>query len=641
TLIDEIKLENYIHYIRRIGNYLYVSKNDTILNIYDIHTADSITLINQLFGTYSGYPWRDVFIEGDSIIISNRYGRQYFINDTVNLTYIRNIGLDNQIAKSGIYAAGCEETYVDVCDIDSGGSVTGPSDGIVTTEEVRGIILKHPYVYFGYGSKGIGILDINDLYNIIEKSNYITNGYTYDIELIEDTIMIAARGLNGIGIYDIDNDTIFTLIGECNTDGYTYELEVIGDRLYVGARSGGLQIIDISNKSNPVLLGEYKGYGECRRIDIEGDRLYVASGDGGLMIMDISTRTDPTVISQCYSRHIAEDVVKQGNYVYMADGDSGLTVMDIIDENNPSIEGELITGYYQKQIDNYNDIVVLSNNSTDPTGLPIIDVSNPSSPVKANEVMTGCNKFSIMLDSIYLHANAGGGTQPRYRIIDLTDMYVPVYRDSVFQLFSSYGGIYVKDNKSYMCYEDTFYCYDVSDMNNIIEINRRERSGFTSLVRMKNDTLIDYVEGGNRMFLWDYTDPYNPDSLLITKCKYHAYDIYILGEYMYVTQGEFSLGQLNKGKYGLSIYGFNVSGIENKQIFTKQENITITTTFNSININNQTGIPQYYTLTDITGRIINTIKAKSGITELRPKKSGVYFIVDKDSIMRKKFIIIR
>ena len=110
----------------------------------------------------------------------------------------------------------------------------------------------------------------------------------------------------------------------------------------------------------------------------------------------------------------------------------------------------------------------------------------------------------------------------------------------------------------------------------------------------------------------------------------------------YISQGGgFSIDNLSRGRFGLQIFGFNPTGIEDKQIYTKQENITITSTFKSININNQTERPQQYQLMDITGRIINTIEAKSGITEFRPKRSGVYFIVDKDNLMKKKFVIIR
>jgi len=91
VLLNEVKLENYIGYIRVIGNYLYVSKEDTLLNIYDIHTSDNPVLVNQIEGTDKDYPWKDLYIDGDTIYIGGKGTIQYFLNDTVNLNYIRKV----------------------------------------------------------------------------------------------------------------------------------------------------------------------------------------------------------------------------------------------------------------------------------------------------------------------------------------------------------------------------------------------------------------------------------------------------------------------------------------------------------------------------------------------------------------------
>ncbi|MGE3063639.1 MAG: LVIVD repeat-containing protein, partial [bacterium] len=289
-LISEMKLENYINYIRRIGNYLYVSKNDTLLNIYDIHTDTIPTLVNQIEGEDSDFPWKEIIYTGNTLYISGYFNRQYFINDTISPTFTRIVGFTRDINNDSTVLVGTmqEDREIRVYDLTQIGDIYDQTDDYYTTEKIRGIKVTYPYVYFGYGSQGIGIMDISNLYDIKLKKTVATGGNTYDVEIIEDTILIAAKGLNGIGIYDVEDDTLLTEIGVCETNGYTYELEVIGNRLYVGARSGGLIIVDISDKSNPTVVGEYRGYGESRRMAIEGDRMYVASGDGGVMIMDIT-----------------------------------------------------------------------------------------------------------------------------------------------------------------------------------------------------------------------------------------------------------------------------------------------------------------------------------------------------------------
>ncbi|MDI6700735.1 MAG: hypothetical protein QME48_05825 [bacterium] len=449
-LISEMKLENYIHYIRRIGNYLYVSKNDTLLNIYDIHTDTVPMLVNQIEGTNSEYPWYDVYVDGDTLWIGGDGTIQYVINDTINLQYVRWVVLGEQFARKDSVGISLLTDYksIRVCNLNRTGNLLLPDDDITFTEKIRGIKVTYPYVYFGYGSKGIGIMDISNLYDIKLKKTVLTGGNTYDVEMIEDTILIAARGLNGIGIYDVEYDTLLTEIGSCETNGYTYELEVIGNRLYAGARSGGLIIVDITDKSNPTVVGEYRGYGESRRMAIEGDRLYVASGDGGVMIMDITDRENPEVISQCWTRDIGEDVVKGGDYLYVADGDSGLTVVDISDEYNPSVVAGIVNEHYGNFVDinQARNYLVLSgkegeSSDTLENGITIYNISSPMSPLKSKELMKGqpYSREPVLMDTlIYTMYNEGNlNWYMSIKGYNIKDIYNAILIDSI----SYYQGI--------------------------------------------------------------------------------------------------------------------------------------------------------------------------------------------------------
>ncbi|MCK4523412.1 beta-propeller domain-containing protein, partial [candidate division WOR-3 bacterium] len=207
TLIDEIRLENYINYIRRIGNYLYVTKEDTLLNIYDIHTSNNPVLANQLEGYYK---WDDLSIYNDTIFLGRQSHvgvLQYHINDTINPQYIRWIWNPDKLTKYSDIGIGLKSQAIRLYDLTIAGDIFTYNGFINFGEVIRGSAINYPYIYFGYGSEGIGVAEIINVDSIIEQGSYLTGGSTYDVELIEDTILIAARGLNGIGIYDIDNDT--------------------------------------------------------------------------------------------------------------------------------------------------------------------------------------------------------------------------------------------------------------------------------------------------------------------------------------------------------------------------------------------------------------------------------------------------
>ncbi len=112
------------------------------------------------------------------------------------------------------------------------------------------------------------------------------------------------------------------------------------------------------------------------------------------------------------------------------------------------------------------------------------------------------------------------------------------------------------------------------------------------------------------------------------------------GDYMYMSIGGGIKGSnLERGRYGLKIFRTNASGIFDnpKQI---KEDIRIICTFNSITIENKTNKTKTYQIADITGRVFDRIDAQVGITEYKPSKSGVYFIVtDMNQIISKAIII--
>ncbi|MDI6700736.1 MAG: hypothetical protein QME48_05830 [bacterium] len=552
-LISEMKLENYIHYIRRIGNYLYVSKNDTLLNIYDIHTDTVPMLVNQIEGTNSEYPWYDVYVDGDTVYISGYDNKQYFINDTVNLQYIRRIGFDYQVAVEETVLVATDDNIV-VYDLKQTGNINSATDLYLTSEKTRGLELKIPFIYFGYGSKGIGIMDISNLYDIKLKKTVATGGNTYDVEIIEDTILIAAKGLNGIGIYDVEGDTILTEIGVCETNGYTYELEVIGNRLYVGARSGGLIIVDITDKSNPMVVGEYRGYGESRRMAIEGDRMYVASGDGGVMIMDITDRENPEVISQCWTRDIGEDVVKGGDYLYVADGDSGLTVVDISDEYNPSVVGNSQITYYCSQIGVFENTCAVGgwsteiSNDTINNGIKIVDITTSSNPVNMGSINRGHKDMQFELVDTFVHVISNEGVTPRYAIWDISNTSIPMLRDSIMGSFGFMNCLTIENDTVIMEYGSaSIDIYSVTNKDNILKVDSMTKSDWSKLMRKYGSYLLEVNYTGD-LTMWNISDIHNPDTVMTTEIIKTVMDIEKTNEHIYTTHNQ----------YGISVYGFDM-----------------------------------------------------------------------------------
>ncbi|MCK4524774.1 hypothetical protein KAU15_07590, partial [candidate division WOR-3 bacterium] len=372
---------------------------------------------------------------------------------------------------------------------------------------------------------------------------------------------------------------------------------------------------------------------------------YVAGGEGGLNIFDISDGANISLIKQFYSRWISEDVVVDSNYAYMAEGDSGLTIIDISNENNPIIVGDCDIRYFCDQVAVKDSMCVIGGQKlvNEREGIAIIDISNKSFPIMIDSIMHDKKMISFDLVDTILHC-VGQGISRTYQIWNCSNMYNPVLTDSIIEVAIFFTDIVSDNNNTFISAlsRDTIFIYDVFNKDSIDEIGviRTESYGIT--MGYYSNYLFEIVNSPYKMYVYDCTDIMNPVEEGIYNVDNYAFDMMRNNNYIYISQGGgIPGGNLARGRFGLQIFGFNPTGIKDKQIYTKQENITITSTFNSINIDNQTGIPQYYTLTDITGRIINTIEAKSGITVITPKRSGIYFIISHNKQIRSKIIIMR
>lgn len=733
SLLEEYKLDNYIYALRVIGNYLYVCKNDSLLLIYDIHNPDSIWLANEI-SNLSDDAYCDVHAWNDTLYFAYKTGfsKQYSMNDTVNIQFTRFLGQYNQFSRYNTIGAGLHIDYLRTYNLGVSGDIFSHNDSENLGETARGIFIKYPYAYLGNGNSGIRTANISDPYAIILYTPYSTGGYTYDVELIDDSTLAAARGLNGIGIYRIVDDTTFTLLGECQTTGYAFELTLGNDRIYAGCRSGGLSIIDISDLSTPTVLGTYDGYSEVRGFDISGDRLYASGGEGGLSIYDITDRANPVLISKTYSRFIAEDVKVDGNYAYIAEADSGLTIMDISNENAPFIVGSTPISYYARTVDASGDNCACGGNQDDifGQGIALIDVTNRNTPVEQNQIMDGLTRvdFELRDNTLFCKGNPVGWGH--FQIWDISNINSPVFLDSI-QSDANWSRFTISDSIVYLTERPNpyVYLYSIKDTTDISYISMDTLFDFSNNIGSVSDYLLTVYT--DSIQIWDY------NNLLSPNCIYSVdFDEYVPDKIeddsnncIYFSVGSEGPGYLDRGKYGLRIYGIDSAGpdaftiispvdndtvssdslnilwhssysdvglkrydifvnntkraetldtlielnlgiagtgriwidaIDNLNNTVRSDTVTvnmysgiednhkvqteplqITGTFRSISIYNPSDMEQSYSITDITGRIVDNGTLKSNTSYILSPKTGIYYIIDKNTDTAKKMIIIK
>jgi len=466
------------------------------------------------------------------------------------------VGYPNQFGRSGNIGIEITGKSIFLYDLTRTGNIYASNSSTSSGDKVRGLEIKYPYVYIGNGDLGILTVNMSNYASVVKYTPYPTGGYTYDVELLEDTLVVAANGLRGVGIYRIVDDTTFSLVGECQIVGYAYELELRGDRLYVGSRSGGFSIVDITDRTTPVVVGRYDGYSEMRGFCISGDRLYAAGGEGGLNIYDISDRQEPKFISKTYGRFISEDVKVEGNYAYIAEADSGLTIMDISDENNPYVVGSTLTSYYGRTVDVSGDVCVcggIIEEITTPCGISLVDVSTKSNPIERNQLMNGFSEIDFEMRDSLFYCKGNPLSTGYFEIWNLNDILTPVLVDSFItsQIIRDYD---MNDEALYICRGGTYVTYyDITNPANVVFLDTTYYYDYVNDIGEVGEYLA--VTLNDSMQIWNYTDPYNPIEV------YSEYrNIYTTengndgNNILYMSFGFRSPGYLDRGRYGLKIY---------------------------------------------------------------------------------------
>ena len=212
-------------------------------------------------------------------------------------------------------------------------------------------------------------------------------------------------------------------------------------------------------------------------------------GDEGLLVMDISDPDHPFIHGRngesegyavVYKDHLA--------YVSTA-GSEGILIVDLHDKANPVIRGRYSTDYYS---------------TSDPYGLQIVG---------DYLYVADQNNGLIIIDLLNEAMIGSGGQKSSYEFIH------------VFGDYAYLGGYY------------HFYCYDISDPSDPIEVSETDIPGseYTQAVYALGDRL--YVgSSDDKLYIYDVSSPaapelLNPDGY---DCGSVPYDIYVEGRYAYI-----------------------------------------------------------------------------------------------------------
>lgn len=277
--------------------------------------------------------------------------------------------------------------------------------------------------------------------------------------------------------------------------------------IFLNAQGGG----------NTSLVGRWAA-GPPYAFIVEDNIVYTASG-GILQILDISNPSEPQLLGQISTSGIISDVAKEGNYVYLAEEDSGLKILDVSNLINPVQVGELLLPGPVKKLIARNQILYVAEGEYYSSGqwigggLRTINISDPINP-----------QMLAFFDS---------DDSPNYMSLVGNYIYMDVY----------------------FYYPET-YIISVLNPSNPFPVGSFPHR-FGNAVHAGNLLYVaaQYYEGAGLKIL-NVANPAYPSLLSQTVFPGGAKDVFINGNYAFVTNGEYWNG--NRWVQG-RIWTFDIS----------------------------------------------------------------------------------
>ena len=287
-------------------------------------------------------------------------------------------------------------------------------------------------------------------------------------------------------------------VGSCTTPGNASRVCVSGDYAYISESEYGLRIISIADPAYPVMVGSYDSQSYyANNIFAENEYAYLVGSDG-LEVINVSDPLNPSLAGSYSTLDDAFSIFLRGNQAYVG----GYLFFEIIDVTDPSAPDQV--GYY-----NYDDYACV-------TGIFVAG------------------------EYVYITSNACGlfcmYGWCSFDIFDVGDPTLPAPVSSL-HFGDIPSGIFVVDDYAYLsAYYPSLTVIDISDLTYPGVIGDWSAgTGYPShdvFVAGSHAFIAGSVDG---VYVISITDPANPSIVASYNTPLEASDIYVAGDYVYVT----------------------------------------------------------------------------------------------------------
>ncbi|MBF0360881.1 MAG: hypothetical protein HQK49_07710 [Oligoflexia bacterium] len=503
------------------GKYAYVAKGYKGVEVYNVETAASPTLITSIETPGQA---KSVYVSGNYLYVAD-YGNGMIIYDittpqtpTYQSTYAVTSVINVYVSGNYAYlSSGNLGGTDDLCDgsasdifyiIDVTTKSLPTLTGSLAGVELYKTVKKGDYIY-GIGSKSVdGVCDdivVIDVSTPAIPANALNSPYNTaaaqtftDLAFRGDILFVTA---GTAGVIAVDATTATGLgVGDAIVDHGTQNgIAISGDYAYMASDSAGLKIINVSSAADDIpaaLTGSSSDTAtvdySSQKIVVYGNYAYIADGTRGFKVIDITTVGTPTLSGNIKTSYNVHDSVRSGNYLYVADNQYGIKVYDVTNRGTP-----LYIGSYGDH-DNYQyKHVAISGNYLyavrGTTNIDVIDVTTPATPTLSTTILVS-SADKIVVSGSYLFVPRSLGLS----IYSLATESAPAL-----------AGSYVTTGTAYSVFVSGNYAYLTTSLSGLI--------------------------------ILDITIPSTPTLVSSQDTIGNAYEVVVKGSYAYVADGKYGI----------------------------------------------------------------------------------------------------
>ncbi|PLX10172.1 MAG: hypothetical protein C0597_17250 [Marinilabiliales bacterium] len=279
------------------------------------------------------------------------------------------------------------------------------------------------------------------------SAQYIFPLHEYNAELkdirltnfdIHDTVLYLPLGEQGLRILNIkDLDNIYELSEYIEYEkrskkskiyGFSHQVKVIDNLAYISYGPLGLKILDVSDPTMPFVIGHYYRYEDVSCAEIYENFALLGYVDMGLEIVDLSNLNDIKMISRNNVRGFTvKNIQIIPPFVIISGGERGLRIFKF---------GETFTAFKQVEFpkehltdSDANKILVRGTTgylANDIKGLSVLNMGLPLYPLQVNNIKTKGKATELIIDRNYLYVASG-------KYIEIFDIKEPEKPAKIFE----------------------------------------------------------------------------------------------------------------------------------------------------------------------------------------------------------------